>query len=393
MAGVTRHVVLCTLPGYGHVTPVLDVLGELVRRGHRVTVATGSAFAGRIATTGARPLGYDEPAGDPGSHRLAAALTGASSCLAPLAPVRKLLADNPPDVLAFDSTMWIAGRVLAHDVPCPTVQLSACFASNEHYSLPAHVARYPAPESTEDSYDFVADLHDLLAAEAPGRTAEEFLDDGRDHKLVLIPRDFQYAGETFDARHTFTGPCFGPQRPLTGWEPPANGNPVLLVSLGTSAFNDQPGFFRQCASAFAALPWNVVMTLGGGVDPASLGELPPNVEARQWVPHPAVLRHASAFVTSAGMGSVMEAFYCGTPLVLVPMHGEQEVNTERVVELGLGRRLPREEVTPESIRDAVLAVAAAEGISARMRAMCDHTRESGGTAAAADRILACAETT
>jgi MGT family glycosyltransferase len=389
MTGVTRHVVLCPLPGYGHVTPVLDVLGELVRRGHRVTVATGGAFADRIAATGARPLRYDGPADDPGSHRLAAALTGASSCLAPLEPVRKLLAEDPPDVLAFDSTMWIAGRVLAHDVACPTVQLSACFASNEHYSLPAHVARFPS-ESTvdEEPYDFVADLTALLAAEAPGQSAEQFLDDGRDHKLVLIPRAFQYAGETFDARHTFTGPCFGPQRPLTGWAPPANGNPVLLVSLGTSAFNDQPGFFRQCARAFADLPWNLVMTLGGGVDPASLGPLPPNVEARPWVPHPAVLRHASAFVTSAGMGSVMEAFYCGTPLVLVPMHGEQEVNTERVVELGLGVRLPREELTPESIRDAVLAVAADEGIGARMRAMRDHTHEGGGAVTAADRILA-----
>src|SRR5205085_1122113 len=130
------------------------------------------------------------------------------------------------------------------------------------------------------------------------------------------------------------------------------------------------------------------MTLGGGVDPASLGELPPNVEARQWVPHPAVLRHASAFVTSAGMGSVMEAFYCGIPLVLVPMHGEQEVNTEGVVEVGLGVRLSRAEVTPESIRDAVLKVAADAGIGARMRAMRDHTREGGGAIAAADRILA-----
>src|SRR3569833_647004 len=389
MTGVTRHVVLCTLPGYGHVTPALDVLGEPVRRGHRVTVATGGAFADRIAATGARPLRYDGPADDPGSHRLAAALTGASSCLGPLEPVRKLLAEDPPDVLAFYSTMWIAGRVLAHDFACPTVQLSACFASNEHFSLPAHVARFPS-ESTEDEepYDFVADLTALLAAEAPGQSAEQFLDDGRDYKLVLIPRAFQYAGETFDARHTFTGPCFGPQRPLTGWEPPGNGNPVLLVSLGTAAFNDQPGFFRQCARAFADLPWNLVMTLGGGVDPASLGPLPPTVEARPWVPHPAVLRLASAFVTSAGMGSVMEAFYCGTPLVLVPMHGEQEVNTERVVELGLGVRLPREELTPESLRDAVLAVAADEGIGARMRAMRDHTHEGGGAVAAADRILA-----
>src|SRR3954470_11322746 len=116
MVDVTRHVVLCTLTGYGHQTPMLDVLGELVRRGHRVTVATGGAFADRIAATGARPLPYDGPADDPGSHRLAAALTGAGSCLAPLEPVRKLLAEDPPDVLAFDSTMWIAGRVLAHDV-------------------------------------------------------------------------------------------------------------------------------------------------------------------------------------------------------------------------------------------------------------------------------------
>ncbi|WP_177328857.1 macrolide family glycosyltransferase [Amycolatopsis australiensis] len=390
---MTEHVVVCTLPGHGHVTPVLDILGELVRRGHRVTVATGGGFADRIAATGATPVAYAEPAGaDPGAHRLAAALTGAGSCLAPLAPLRKLLADDPPGVLAFDSTMWIAGRVLAHDVACPTVQLSACFASNEHYSLPAHVARFPSAEvddvdSVAGDHDFAADLTALLAAEAPGRTAEQFLDDGRDHKLVLIPRGFQYAGETFDARHTFTGPCFGPQRPLTGWEPPANGDPVLLVSLGTSAFNDQPGFFRQCARAFADLPWTVVMTLGGGTDPASLGPLPPNVEARPWVPHPAVLRHASAFVTSAGMGSVMEALYCGTPLVLVPMHGEQEVNTERVVQLGLGHRLPRAEVTPERIRDAVLAVAADEGIGARMRAMRDHTRESGGAVTAADRIL------
>ncbi|OLR93768.1 macrolide family glycosyltransferase [Actinokineospora bangkokensis] len=383
------HVVLCTIPGYGHVTPVLDVIGELVARGARVTAATGAAFTGPLHDAGASTVAYDEVAG--GSHAVAEALAGLTGFLEPLAPVRARLAEDPPDVLAFDSVMWLGGRVLAHDHPAPTVQLSPCLASNEHFSLPervaAHVPPAPATDSAAPAADAAGELSAVLASAGLTGDLGALLSDAEDHKLVFVPREFQFAGATFDDRHTFVGPCLGPRRLAGAWEPPADGNPVLLVSLGTSAFNDQPDFFRSCAAAFADLPWNLVLTLGSGTDPAELDPLPPNVRAHRWLPHPAVLRHARAFVCPGGMGSIMEALSCATPMVVVPQHGEQEVNAERVVELGLGKRLPRAEVTPEAVRDLVLAVATDPAMAERVQRMSEHCAAAGGHHRAADRIL------
>ena len=391
------HVVLCTIPGYGHVTPVLDVVAELVALGARVTVATGAQFAEMLEATGADTVTYAATeSGDTAAHAVAEAVAGMTGFLAPLAPVRALLEKDPPDVLAFDSTMWLAGRVLAHDTPCPVVQLSPCFASNEAFSLPervaAHVTAVPAPASAAPSPDEDADggfdLEAVLAGAGMTGDLAALLSDEHDRKLVFLPREFQYAGGSFDDRHTFVGPCLGPRRLAGAWDPPPDGNPVLLVSLGTSAFNDQPDFFRSCADAFDGLPWNLVLTLGSGTDPAALEPLPANVRAYRWLPHPAVLARARAFVCPAGMGSIMEALSCATPLVVVPQHGEQEVNAERIVELGLGRRIARDAVTPELIRDTVLAVATDPDVTARVEAMSGHCRDAGGHRRAAGEILA-----
>jgi UDP:flavonoid glycosyltransferase YjiC (YdhE family) len=61
----------------------------------------------------------------------------------------------------------------------------------------------------------------------------------------------------------------------------------------------------------------------GGVDPAALGPIPPNVEVHAHVPQLAVLRRARVFVTPAGMGSTMESLYFGVPMVAVPQMAEQ----------------------------------------------------------------------
>jgi MGT family glycosyltransferase len=72
----------------------------------------------------------------------------------------------------------------------------------------------------------------------------------------------------------------------------------------------------------------------GGVDPAALGPIPPNVEVHAHVPQLAVLRRARVFVTPAGMGSTMESLYFGVPMVAVPQMAEQRVNADRVAEAG-----------------------------------------------------------
>ncbi|GAA1952219.1 macrolide family glycosyltransferase [Amycolatopsis minnesotensis] len=396
---MTTHIALCAIPGYGHVQPILDVVGELTARGNRVTVASTDQFGAPLEAAGAEVIRYGATReGATDANSIADALAGFSSCADPIAPIRAKLLDDKPDVLGFDSTMWLAGRLLSAPLARPTLQLSPCFVSNEHFSLPERVGEYAAREAAlestvdsggpaEEPIDIVAEVKALLKAEGITTGLEEFVSDARDRKLVFIPREFQYAGDTFDDRHAFVGPCLGPRRLAGQWSPPDNGHPVLLVSLGTSTFNDQPGFFRSCARAFAGLPWNLVLTLGGGTDPATLGPLPPNVQAHQWLPHPAVLDHARAFVTSAGMGSIMESLSRDTPVVGVPHHGEQEVNTDRILELGLGGKIARQDVTAESVRDTVLAVAEDTAIADRVHTMSEHFARAGGHRQAADEIL------
>jgi len=50
--------------GAGHVLPALGVVGELVRRGHRVTMVTGKRFADEVAAIDARFVPYTSVFGD-----------------------------------------------------------------------------------------------------------------------------------------------------------------------------------------------------------------------------------------------------------------------------------------------------------------------------------------
>ncbi|MFJ1791856.1 glycosyltransferase [Kitasatospora griseola] len=67
----------------------------------------------------------------------------------------------------------------------------------------------------------------------------------------------------------------------------------------------------------------------------------------------AVPRRATAFVSCAGMNSVLEALRYGVGLVAVPQTPEQAANVARLVELGLGERLDTKTVGVEALRAAI----------------------------------------
>jgi MGT family glycosyltransferase len=208
-------------------------------------------------------------------------------------------------------------------------------------------------------------------------------------RLVFLPRAFQYRGETFDDSFAFVGPCLSGTRSPGTWRPRGDGLPVLLVSLGT-VYSEQPEFFRLCAEAMADLPWQVVLSGGGRVDADAVGALPPNVELWPRVPQLDVLAHASAFVTHAGMGSVMEALLHGVPMVALPQMGEQRAVAQRIADLGLGARLAPAGLTAAELRDAVVRVAGDDRIRAGV-AEFGRRASGGGAVEAVDRIEAYAE--
>ena len=151
---------------------------------------------------------------------------------------------------------------------------------------------------------------------------------------------------------------------------------MLYISLGT-IFTDNPAIYRACIEAFGAGPWQVAMTTGD-LNPAAIAPAPPGVDVRPRFPQPAVLRHAQAFVSHAGMNSTMEALYYGVPLVTLPQMPEQAANADRVVELGLGERLATDTLTPDALRQAVSRVTTDEQVRADLERMRRAIRDAGG---------------
>lgn len=288
---------------------------------------------------------------------------------------------TPPDLVVHDGTLAWWGRVLAHRWGAPAVETVPNLVSNKHWSM--------------NSYAKINPVHPrfLMMMLRAGRYLRQqgitdvggfFQGSGAAARIVTVPRAFQYAGETFTDGYAFVGPVLTDRSFQAEWTPPGDA-PVLLVSLGT-AYNDRPDFYRMVAASAAGRPWHVVMATGDHVDPADLGTVPSNVEVHAQVPQLAVLRHAKAFVTHAGMGGTMEALSFGVPMVAVPQMAEQRANADRIVELGLGRAIDPGDLSAESLWSAVDEVAGSPAIRDQLDWMRQQNTEAGGAKAAADEI-------
>lgn len=205
--------------------------------------------------------------------------------------------------------------------------------------------------------------------------------------LALIPRAMQPHADRVDTGAvTFVGPCFGPSRSRSAWTRPADAGNVLLISLG-SAFTRQPEFYRQCLAAYGNLPgWHVVLQIGKHTDPRELGEIPPDVEVHSWVPQLAILEQADAFATHVGMGGSSEGLFTGVTMIAVPQAAEQFINADRLVELGVARRVDTAEATAGTLRAVLRELVADVEVTRRSALLRADTRAEGCTMRAADLV-------
>ncbi|GLY36334.1 glycosyl transferase [Amycolatopsis sp. NBRC 101858] len=383
------HLAFCMPAGAGHLNPTLAVAAELTKRGHRVTYAAPEFVGDRIRETGAELVPYESTWGNvkepPKFDRkdLGRAMAmNLRETKAVLAQVEQTF-PGPPDLVVHDGPMGWWGRLLAAKWQVPAVVTWPHLVSNDHWKLAQYLPVNPLSPTL-----LLAMARTLRLAARYGVPGTSLTDGGGSAaQLVFLPRAFQFAGDTFDERYHFVGPALGERAFQGGWTPPADGRDVVYISFGT-AYNDRAGFYRTCVEAFAGADLHVVLAHGKQVDPASLGPVPDNVELHDQVPQLDVLRHAKVFVTHAGMGSTMEALSFGVPLVAVPQMGEQRANADRIAELGLGRRLAPEDVTPAKIKEAVTSALGDTGVTASLARMRREIEEAGGAEAAADVVEA-----
>lgn len=372
-------------PDPGHIMPMLEVIHELVSRGHRVTVANEPAVAHLATVTGGEfvPVVRELPAagGEWAEDALSAINVFLDGNMRALPQLKAFYDDDPADVYLYDTGSYV-GRLLAESQGKPCAHLSPTIVSRNH---DADGEEQHTPSAREAEYE--ARFAKWLAENGATTTdVGEFT--GTAPRLVsLCAKVLQPGADDFDpARAAFVGPCLGGREAQGDWARPDGVEKVLLVSFGSS-FTDQPEFYRQCLAAFGDLPgWHVVLVIGLKVDQADLGPLPANVEVHPWVPQLAVLEKADAFVTHAGTGGCAEALYHAVPMVAVPQGADHFSNTEQLVELGVARHVDAAEATADALREAVTALVADPEVPARLARLREEVRSAGGAAQAADLI-------
>lgn len=375
------------IPAISHILPSLEIIRELASRGHRVTYANDPSVREVVTATGAELVAYRStlPVADYDwpDDPIEAMGVFLDDNIQMLPQLREVYDRDPADLYLYDIGSY-AARALAESQGRPIVQLSPAMVAWKQYDndVAAQIWQLPGADA------YRAKFTGWLAGN--GATTTD-MDDFSGHPprcIATIPRAMQpHADEVDTDVVTFVGPCLGARE---GWTKPAGAERVLLVSLG-SAYTQQPEFYRNCLAAFGDLPgWHVVLQIGKRTDPAELGPIPGNVEVHSWVPQLAILEQADAFVTHAGMGGSSEGLFTGVPMIAVPQAVDQFMNADRLVELGVARRLDTAEATPEALREALTALTTDPAVARRSALLREETRAEGGTVRAADLLEAMA---
>lgn len=395
----------------GHLNPFLALARELQRRGHRVTVFHMPDLASSVRDEEVDfvPIGAsDHPVGS-----LAQSLTelGRLSGFAALrftvraiAKTTELICRDAPqavrdarvDMLLVDQTEPAGGSVAEH-LGIPFVTLCNALALNREPDVPPPFSpwnyrksawarmrntlgyavsdrilapvrgvladyrrrwKLPAHKGSEDSYSQLAQI---------SQQPREF-----DFPRIFLPSCFHYVGPLRNpARHKVEFP----------WER-LDGRPLIYSSLGTLQ-NLKTDLFQCFVEACADLDVQLVIA---GRSPESLGPLPENVIAANYVPQLELLENASLTLTHGGLNTVLDSLSCGVPMVLVPLTYEQPAIAARVARIGAGEILPLSRLSPEGLRTEIRKITGDKTYSVNARVVAASIRTAGGVVRAVDII-------
>lgn len=391
------HIAVVSLGAFGHVNPTLSVVTELVRRGVRVTYFTTENFRNIVEPTGADFVPVKSWMADNDTHNDGKKDGSTEENVAAAVPflflneagayidtILAVLEKDKPDAILHDFA-GIAGTMAADILKVPNIMIYTSYPSNENYSVAESFEGVPADHPLRIAAAQIAQGY----AEKYGcriMTMKEIFDGQGDLNLVMMQKRLVPNHESFGDNFVFTGVQIGKRTAFGSWKAPDNGKPLLYSSLGT-AFNNWPEYYPILFDAVRDLDINVFAALGA-IEPASLHDIPANVEVAQMVPQLDILSQASVFITHAGMGGTGEAIYYGVPMIAIPQMDEQAITARQIEKTGLGVAfLDKNAITSENLKAAIVKLLEepsykkiADDFSADMKSL-------GGSKASADAIM------
>jgi zeaxanthin glucosyltransferase len=368
--------------GVGHVSPLAALAGRLQKRGHDVIFFQVADLKSRIEAGGIRyvALGEDEmPAGSltreledlsklEGTAAFARVIESvARESRLVLRDAPELVEEHGVDFMLVDECCDAAGTI-ARTRRIPFVSLALALTRYDDRSMPYWAC--PLPYSDDPAivaqYKIWSDA--VSAAAAPLReivnverrrfglpdihhVAETHSD------LAVIsqqPEAFDFPRHELPPWFHYTGPFVDldgrPEVPFP-WDQ-LDARPLVYASLGTLQ-NQLPAVFQTIAEACAGLDVQLVLGLGGGLQPEQVGALPGNPIVRSYVPQPQLLKRAALMITHAGMNSTLECLASGVPMVALPITHDQPTIARRIEWTKTGRMVALGDLTVQRLRDAI----------------------------------------
>lgn len=357
----SKHIAWILESSHGHINPTLGIASQLVARGYDVSYAVKESFAPKVESTGAKAVVYrplqnklkvfremrESKEGDYSFDFKSSRVSLLRKVLDEEAhdsceQLKNLYGEHRPDIIIYEQ-MNMAGKLLASEWSIRTIGTSPICISNE------------------------TPLHE-----------EEMV-------IVTLPRFFQSNADELNSRFHFVGPVLTDGKAFRPWHFGSEEKPIILVSA-TTGLLPSVEYFRTAIDAFRDCSWQVVLSIGDEMEPASLGPMPGNFEINQYSSQLEILQKACLFIGHGGVTSVVEAIRSGVPAILCPPSQVHEFYARRVAELGLAVCIRESEFSAEELRRSAVAVLEDQSILRRVKEFQRNIQESRGAEKAADLI-------
>lgn len=346
------RVLVTSVPGMGHVHPLVPLVSGLQRAGHDVAWATAPEAAARIEGYGFRAL----PSGSaPGAASTSAALPPGPD-LRDVPPrerraqffgrrfggaavrmredLASLVDAFRPDLIVHDLAELAAAPVAAaRGIPHVTVAFSGSVSEFLVEGIVAAVGEVWSAEGLAVPSDAGLYEHLYLHRFPPA------LGPAPDNANVRFVRPVGFDGGSAEEAPAWLA--------AVGYDRQA-----VYVTLGTVVSG--PAQWREILTALDSLDVDAIATTGAQVDPADIGPVPANVRVERYVPQSFILEHVAALVSHAGAGSMLAGAERGLPQLCIPMGADMWENADALA--GSGASLTLE----EDQRDAVAICGAIE---------------------------------
>lgn len=119
----------------------------------------------------------------------------------------------------------------------------------------------------------------------------------------------------------------------------AGGPAPLVFTLGSIVIHAGGGFYERAAEAARRLGMRAVLLVGAEAQPELQRLGASDIFVAGYAPHSLVFPRAAAIIHHGGIGTVGQALRAGRPQLICPFLGDQGDNAERLVRLGVARRL------------------------------------------------------